>query len=256
MLAQAGLGSRRELEQLIRQGRLSVDGQVATLGDRIDGSERLKIDGKIVRLRSGPVHHSHLIYHKPVGEICTRSDPEDRPTVFASLPRPAQGRWVLVGRLDINSCGLVLLSTDGELANALMHPRLEIEREYAVRVLGEPKAADLDRLRDGVLLDDGPARFEKLELNGGSGANQWYRVSLREGRKREVRRLWNAIGIKVSRLIRTRFGPIELEKSLERGRSRLLNDNEIEMLYRAVGMRAPKQAVSGRRPAKRRARRG
>lgn len=239
-LAAAGLASRRQIETWITEGRIKVNGEPAKLGDRVIPSDRLTVDGRRVRL-SNPTRSTPRViaYHKTIGEVCARSDPDQRPTVFDRLPGVRQGRWIAVGRLDLNTCGLMLFTTDGELANALMHPSTGIEREYAVRVLGEPKPADLRRLTDGVTLDDGPAHFDRVTKGGGEGSNQWYRVVLQEGRKREVRRLWEAIGLKVSRLIRTKFGPIVLERGLPRGKYRQLAPDEVRSLYEVARLMVP-----------------
>ncbi|CAO96656.1 23S rRNA pseudouridine(2605) synthase RluB [Erwinia tasmaniensis] len=220
VLARAGHGSRREIETMISAGRVSVDGKLATLGDRVEPSVSLKIriDGHVV-----PVSESIsevcrvLAYYKPEGELCTRNDPEGRPTVFDRLPKLRGARWVAVGRLDVNTCGLLLFTTDGELANRLMHPSREVEREYAVRVFGAVDDEKIKQLSRGVQLEDGPAAFKTLKFTGGEGINQWYNVTLTEGRNREVRRLWEAVGVQVSRLIRVRYGDIDLPKGLPRG---------------------------------------
>jgi 23S rRNA pseudouridine2605 synthase len=219
VLARAGIGSRRVMERWIDEGRVSVDGRPATLGERVQPAQIIRIDGR--PLSTGAVLGARrriLIYHKPEGEMCTRSDPEGRPTVFDRLPGLRNGRWVAVGRLDYNTQGLLLLTTDGELANRLMHPSSEIEREYAVRVLGQVAPETLERLTAGIELDDGPARFEQIADAGGEGANHWYHVTLKEGRNREVRRLWEAAGLTVSRLIRVRYGPVTLPRGLRAGR--------------------------------------
>ena len=240
VLAQAGLGSRRQIEQWIAAGRVTVDGKPAELGQKVSGRERISVDGKPVHVTvAGKTPPELLMYHKPVGEVCSRNDPEGRPTVFEALPRPRHGRWVSVGRLDINTSGLLLFSTDGELANRLMHPSREIEREYAVRVLGQVDAALLQRLVAGVELEDGVARFATVTDAGGSGANRWYHVVIREGRKREVRRLWESQGLTVSRLSRVRFGPLVLERGLRQGRWRLLTEPERKQLYQAAGLKPP-----------------
>ncbi len=219
VLARAGYGSRRQIETLIEQGRIQVNKRPAKLGDRVGPNDLIKINGKLVpksRLRG---KQARLIaYHKPIGEICTRHDPEGRPTVFEHLPRLRGGRWIAIGRLDVNTSGLLLFTTDGELANRLMHPSQQIEREYAVRVLGEVSEETLAALRQGVLLEDGPAHFDSIADAGGQGANHWYHVTLREGRNREVRRLWESQGITVSRLIRIRFGPVTLPRWLRPGK--------------------------------------
>ena len=236
VLAAAGIGSRREIEQWIRDGRVTIDGKTAELGVRITGDERVRIDGKAVapqKLRRAP--RAILLYHKPDGELTTRKDPEGRPTVFDSLPKPPKGgRWVAVGRLDFNTAGLLLFTTDGELAHALMHPSTEIVREYAVRVRGEPSAEVLQRLRDGVDIGDGVAKFETIEPAGGDGTNRWYKVTLREGRNREVRRLWESQEVQVSRLTRTKYGPIAMPPGLRRGQFRAATPDETDALYGAV----------------------
>jgi 23S rRNA pseudouridine2605 synthase len=237
-LAAAGLGSRRQIESWIAAGRVRVDGRPATLGQKVSGAERISVDGRLVR-RLSPRHRANprvLIYHKPVGEVCTRTDPGGRPTVFDSLPAVRGGRWVAVGRLDIDTSGLLLFTTDGMLAHALMHPSGGLTREYAVRVRGNPTPETLRRLREGIVLDDGTARFEAISAEGGERANRWYRVSVAEGRNRIVRRLWEAADCQVSRLIRVRFGPLTLPRHLSRGRHRELSARELRDLYEAVGL--------------------
>jgi len=238
VLAEAGLGSRREIEAWIAAGRVAVDGRRAELGDRIDGTERIVVNGRPVRLKRRATAHAHIAYHKPAGEVTTRQDPEGRPTIFERLPPAPRGRWINVGRLDLSTSGLLLLTTDGELAHRLMHPRYEITREYAVRLLGAPTASQLETLLRGVQLDDGPARFDTLDVRGGSGRNSWLHVTLREGRNREVRRMFQALGLPVSRLIRVRYGPVQLGRML-RGRSRALTDGEVAALYAAVELEPP-----------------
>ena len=211
VLARAGQGSRREIEAMIAENRVSVDGKIATLGDRIDvrSDVKVRIDGRIINLQQARKETCRvLMYYKPEGELCTRSDPEGRATVFDRLPRLNGSRWIAVGRLDINTSGLLLFTTDGELANRLMHPSREVEREYSVRVFGQVDEAMLARLRKGIQLEDGPAHFNDIKFNGGIGMNQWYDVTLMEGRNREVRRLWESQGIQVSRLILIRYGNI------------------------------------------------
>lgn len=240
ILARTGLGSRRHVEELIRGGRVKVDGKLAELGQKVSGEERILIDDKPVKIRlEVPAAAEVLIYHKPAGEVCSRSDPEGRATVFASLPRPTAGRWIGVGRLDISTAGLLLFTTDGELAHRLMHPSQEIEREYAVRVLGDVSAQMLERLIEGVELEDGVARFTAIAESGGSGANHWYHVVIKEGRNREVRRLWESQGLMVSRLSRVRFGPITLERGLRPGKTRLLTAREMQQIYKAAGLKPP-----------------
>ncbi|CAM3959548.1 23S rRNA pseudouridine(2605) synthase RluB [Xenorhabdus thuongxuanensis] len=220
VLARSGHGSRREIEGYIQQGRISVDGKIATLGDRIEVNPAIKIrlDGRILNIKEPQKTVCRVLaYYKPEGELCTRHDPEGRPTVFDRLPKMQGARWIAVGRLDINTSGLLLFTTDGELANRLMHPSREVEREYAVRVFGEVDNAKLRQLTQGVQLEDGPASFKTIAFKGGEGINQWYNVTLTEGRNREVRRLWEAVGVQVSRLIRVRYGDIDLPKGLPRG---------------------------------------
>lgn len=235
MLAEAGLGSRREIERWIADGRVTVNGRRAELGDRITGTERVLVNGRPVRIKPQIQRHGYLAYYKPAGEVTTRDDPEQRPTVFERLPRAPRGRWINIGRLDLNTSGLLLLTTDGELAHRLMHPRYEVSREYAVRLLGTPSEEQLQTLIDGVQLDDGPAHFESIEQGGGAGRNIWLRVSLREGRNREVRRMFDAVGLTVSRLIRVRYGPVQLGR-MQRARIRELSPGEIDTLYAAVGL--------------------
>jgi 23S rRNA pseudouridine2605 synthase len=222
LLAAAGHGSRRQIEQWIRAGRLTVDGRVAALGLKADLGADIRLDGRVLSFKATVQREREvLVYHKPIGEVTTRSDPQGRPTVFERLPPPRTGRWVVIGRLDVNTTGLLLFTTDGALAHRMMHPSAEVPREYLVRVRGAPDAAILGRLRTGVHLEDGPARFELLEpVPGGTAEpsrHSSFRVVLREGRNREVRRLWEAVGFEVSRLTRRRFGPIELPAALKPG---------------------------------------
>ena len=241
VLADQGLGSRREIEGWISAGRVRVNGQVAKLGDRVVGTDRVRVDGHDVRRprRASERPAEIIVYHKPEGELVTRRDPEERPTVFRRLPRPKEGRWIAVGRLDINTSGLILFTTDGELANRLMHPSRELEREYAVRILGEVPPGTLERLLSGIELDDGPARLDAIDVRGGSGANRWYHVVLKEGRNREVRRLWEAAGCQVSRLIRVRYGNVALGRRLFPGNWRPLDEGERVELLTLVGMQPP-----------------
>ena len=237
VLAEQGLGSRREIEVWISEGRVRVNGQVAKLGDRVSAADRVRVDGREVRRRVRRDAEIQIIaYHKPEGELVTRRDPEGRPTVFRRLPRPKDGRWIAVGRLDINTSGLMLFTTDGELANRLMHPSREMEREYAVRILGTVPDGTLDRLTSGVELEDGPAHLDAVSARGGTGANSWYHVVLKEGRNREVRRLWEAVGCQVSRLIRVRYGNVELGRRLFPGVWRPLTDVERQTLLTLAGM--------------------
>jgi 23S rRNA pseudouridine2605 synthase len=236
VLARAGLGSRREIERWISEGRISVDGHIATLGDRISPHQLIRVDGRRFSQHQLQPQSRALLYYKPEGELCSRTDREGRPTVFDRLPPLKQGRWIAIGRLDINSSGLLLFTTDGDLANRLMHPSYEIEREYAVRVLGTVDDDRIKRLQTGVTLDDGPAHFMSISDAGGEGANHWYHVIIREGRKREVRRLWEAVGCKVSRLIRIRYGPIALPRRMHHGEYLELETQEINKLRYAVGL--------------------
>lgn len=218
VLARSGKGSRREMETYISAGRISVDGKVAYLGDRVEGTEQIRIDGHLIKLVSVDTDLCRvLVYNKPEGEMCTRKDPEGRPTVFDRLPVLEGSRWIAVGRLDINTSGMLLFTTDGELANRLMHPSRKVEREYAVRVFGEVDEAMLQRLRNGVKLEDGPAKFNKITYRGGEGRNHWFHVVLTEGRNREVRRLWESQEVQVSRLIRVRYGDLEMNRQLPLG---------------------------------------
>jgi 23S rRNA pseudouridine2605 synthase len=238
LLAAAGLGSRRVIESWIAQGRVTIAGRVARLGDRAAGHETIAIDGRRIDLHPPVRGPRVLAYHKPEGELVTRSDPGGRPTVFDRMPPLRQGRWIAVGRLDINSSGLLLLTDSGELANRLMHPRYGLEREYAVRVLGRLSREAETQLLEGVRLEDGMARFASLremERRRDKSANRWFRVTLTEGRSREVRRLFEAVGAKVSRLIRVRFGPIRLPRELKPARWAELSPGEVEALLQAPG---------------------
>jgi 23S rRNA pseudouridine2605 synthase len=229
LLAAAGLGSRRGIEEWIRAGRIAVNGRLATLGDRAAPGDRITLDGQEVRLAAAsPVRV--LLYHKPLGEVTTRSDPQGRPTVFARLPPVADGRWIVIGRLDVNTSGLLLFTTDGALAHQLMHPSSEIEREYLVRLRGTPSASVLEQLRRGVMLEDGPARFDRIEHEQSSTQNSSLRVTLHEGRNREVRRLFEQVGHEVSRLLRVRYGTVVLPRELRAGQFRELDAREIEPL--------------------------
>ena len=238
VLAQAGLGSRLEMEQMILEGRISVNNEPAHVGQRIQYGDQIRVNGKSIHVRIAPPPVRVIAYHKPVGEVVTHDDPQNRPTVFRKLPRLYQGKWQSVGRLDINTEGLLLFTSSGELANQLMHPRFGLEREYAVRVLGALSNEEKQRLRDGVTLDDGPAHFTTLEDGGGEGSNCWYRVTIHEGRNREVRRLFEAVGHAVSRLIRIRYGAMVLPRGLKRGHWMELGERDIAQLMQAAGMSA------------------
>jgi 23S rRNA pseudouridine2605 synthase len=258
VLADLGLGSRREVERWVTEGRVTVNGKRVELGVRVSGRDIIAVDGRrVMRPRRETPRARVLAYHKPEGEVSTRRDPEGRPTVFDRLPRLRSGRWVAVGRLDVNTTGLLLFTNDGALANALMHPRGEVEREYAVRVFGEVPPGTLERLGEGVELDDGPARFDQVTDAGGEGANHWYRVVLGEGRQREVRRLWESQGVRVSRLIRVRYGPITLGRRIRPGRWEELEEPVVERLRQAVGLASPprRPVRHGRGRARRRPRR-
>jgi len=237
VLARAGKGSRREMEAVISAGRVSVNGKTAYLGDRVEGNEQIRVDGHLVKLMAQEDDLCRvLMYNKPEGEMCTRKDPEGRPTVFDRLPKLEAGRWVAVGRLDINTSGMLLFTTDGELANRLMHPSRKVEREYAVRVFGEVDEAMLQRLRAGVKLEDGPARFQKITYRGGEGRNHWFHVVLSEGRNREVRRLWESQDVQVSRLIRVRYGDLELKRQLPLGGWTELPLKDVNYYRKLVGL--------------------
>jgi len=252
VLARVGLGSRRYMEEVIAAGRVSVNGQVAQVGERIEPGDELRIDGRKVSFQiEDEIRRRVLIYYKPEGEICSRNDPESRPTVFDQLPAIANDRWVMVGRLDINSTGLLLFTNDGELANRLMHPSNEVEREYAVRVMGEVTPQIKNNMLKGVVLDDGPAKFESFSEIGGEGINRWYQVVVKEGRNREVRRIFESQGLKVSRLLRTRYGTVILPRELRTGRWMELDKNDIDNLTKAVELK-PRQGTGLYGMAKRR----
>lgn len=249
-LARAGLGSRRDLEEWISAGRVTVNGEVAALGSRVGPDDRIVVDGIQISVDWEPALGRVLAYHKPEGEICSRRDPEGRPTIFDALPSAGKARWIVVGRLDINTSGLLLLTTDGELANRLMHPSYEIEREYAVRVLGDINDETLRNLKLGVQLEDGPAKFDTIAERGGEGANRWFHVTLSEGRNREVRRLWESQGCTVSRLIRVRYGQLMLPRDIPAGRWRELAPEVVNDIRSWVGLEpleAPKKSSNADR---------
>ncbi|MEM0514384.1 23S rRNA pseudouridine(2605) synthase RluB [Pseudoalteromonas sp. YIC-827] len=242
VLARAGVGSRREMEKYIEGNRVSVDGKVARLGDRVEPTQLIRVDGHIVKIEQPAERICRVImYHKPEGELCTRKDPEGRRTVFDRLPRIDGDRWIAIGRLDINTSGLLLFTNDGELANRLMHPSYEIEREYSVRVFGDVTNDTLKTLTKGVELDDGPARFHTIKPMGGEGINKWFNVTLSEGRNREVRRMWQSQGVEVSRLIRVRYGELDLDKRLPQGGWIELELGRVNYLRKSVGLRPEKQ---------------
>ncbi|MFN3901448.1 MAG: 23S rRNA pseudouridine(2605) synthase RluB, partial [Alishewanella aestuarii] len=237
VLARAGIGSRREMEDYISRGRVTVDGKPASLGDRVTPTQAIRVDGHPVQVASEEQQVCRVLaYHKPEGEICSRTDPEGRPTVFSRLPNIKGARWIAIGRLDINTSGLLLFTTDGELANRLMHPKFEVEREYAVRVFGEINDAMIQRLRTGVELEDGKANFKRIKALPGEGINRWFHVVLTEGRNREVRRMWESQGAVVSRLIRVRYGDLLLPKHLPAGGYTEYPLAEVNNLRNLVGL--------------------
>ncbi len=243
VLARAGLGSRRELEKWIADGRVSVNGNVATLGDRVSNDDTLRVDGRIIKVKpEEDIVQRVIMYHKPPGEVCSRNDPEGRPTVFDNLPRLQGMRWVQVGRLDINTTGLLLFTTDGELAHRLMHPSNGFVREYAVRVRGDMTAEKRQAMLDGVLLEDGVSRFDSIEDAGGAeeGANHWYKVTLTGGKYREVRRLFQSQDLEVARLMRIRFGDLNLPPQLRQGRWMELEPEQIQALISKVELKGKK----------------
>ncbi|MCO4786629.1 23S rRNA pseudouridine(2605) synthase RluB [Marinomonas atlantica] len=237
VLARAGTGSRREMENRIREGRVTVNGTVAKLGDRVRPTDTIELNGFEVKTSaSSDVDRRVIIYNKPEGEVCTRKDPEGRPTVFDRLPKLRGSRWIAVGRLDINTSGLLLFTTDGELANRLMHPSTEVDREYLVRVMGTVTEEHISNLKKGVLLEDGIAQFTDVVDGGGEGINHWFYVCLMEGRNREVRRLWESQGVKVNRLKRVRFGPVFLPSKAKVGRWVEMDETDVSALCEIVGL--------------------
>ena len=239
MLAQAGVGSRREMEELIRAGKVTVNGQVAEVGAQVEEDDVVKVNGRLVRFRQAARLPRILLYHKPEGEIVSRDDPERRESVFDVLPPVRGGKWIAVGRLDFNTSGLLIFTTSGELANHLMHPRFEVDREYAIRVRGELTPDQLQQLRNGIEMEDGLARFESLLDEGGEGSNHWYRGVLKEGRNREVRRLFEAMGLTVSRLMRVRFGMLSLPPRVKRGRWLELEPEQVAAVLNWAGIVLP-----------------
>ena len=249
VLARAGVGSRREMEDWIAAGRVSINGSIAKLGERVEGDEVIRVDGHILSSRRMAAPRRRvLVYNKPERQMCTHSDPEGRPTVFDRLPNSAGARWLSIGRLDFNTMGLLLLTTDGELAHRMSHPSFGMEREYAVRVLGEMPKDAINQLLAGVQLDDGPAQFQRVINHGGEGANHWYHVTLGEGRNREVRRMFEAVGGTVSRLIRVRYGPVELPRGLQRGRWEEMDVQQVRNLSQTLKL--PAEQDSGRAGAR------
>ena len=250
LLANAGEGSRRGLEQRIADGAVRVNGAVATLGDTAGAGDEVAIDDRVYRVVEKAAFHRSIVYNKPLGEITTHNDPQGRPTVFDRLPRVKGGRWVAVGRLDINTTGLLLLTTDGELANAMMHPSSRVDREYACRVFGEVDGAMIERLKKGVELEDGPAKFGDIVDSGGEGENHWFHVTLMEGRNREVRRLWASQGVNVSRLKRVRYGAVFLPHRLRMGEWSELSPADHAVLREDVGLPAAPEGQLSLRPVK------
>jgi len=250
LIANAGYCSRREAERLIEAGQVSVNGQIVTIGTKASIDDKIRVDGVLLKTKKRTAdksQHQLIALHKPIGYVCTRNDPQGRKTVFELLPRIHQGRWIQVGRLDVNTSGLLLFTTDGELAHRLMHPSYEIEREYAVRVLGKPSAGTIKQLLSGVELDDGNAKFNSVEANqrkikrskdldNKESANHWFHVMLKEGRKREVRRLWEAVGHPVNRLIRVRYANIRLHRETQPGKLLELKEKEIHEIKQLVGL--------------------
>jgi 23S rRNA pseudouridine2605 synthase len=253
VLAQSGLGSRRDMEELMRSGRVTVNGAPATVGTRVGPSDVIQVNGQALGRDADRTPPRVLLYYKPEGEIVSRDDPGGRPSVFDRLPQPRGAKWLAVGRLDINTSGLLVLTTSGELANRMMHPRYEIEREYAVRVLGRLSPEQQEKMLSGIQLDDGMARCESVRDRGGEGANHWYHVVIREGRNREMRRLFQALGLRVSRLMRVRFGSLSLPRELRRGQFIELPSREIRPLLVSLGLEVvTAEAARGARPAHRR----
>lgn len=246
VLAHLGLGSRRQIEGWIEEGRLTIDGLMARLGDRVRGGQAVRLDGKSVALDAASQVRV-LLYHKPLREVCSRNDPEGRKTVFERLPRLKSGRWISVGRLDFNTTGVLLFTTDGDLAHALMHPSAAIEREYLVRVMGRVDDDVLQRLREGVQLDDGPARFSDIQEGGGDGINRFFYVVLMEGRNREVRRLWESQGLTVSRLKRVRYGEVFMPSKLKQGQWLELPQKDVDVIYQMAGLPAREVASVSQR---------
>ena len=253
VLANLGLGSRRKMERWIEEGRVTVDGSVATLGDRVHAGQALRLDGKPLEV-DAVEQVRVLLYHKPVREVCSRDDPEGRKTVFERLPKLKSGRWISVGRLDFNTSGVLLFTTDGALANALMHPSSAIEREYLVRVMGRVDEPMLERLKKGVELDDGPARFSDIQEGGGDGINRFFYVVLMEGRNREVRRLWESQGTTVSRLKRVRYGEVFLPSKLKKGQWLELPQRDVDVIYQMAGLPTKEVASLSKKDLERRQR--
>lgn len=257
VLARGGVGSRREIERWIDEGRLKLNGNPVNLGDRLKTGDHLQINDRVIHWEKFAEQPTRvLLYHKATGEVVTRRDPEGRPVVFTQLPKLATGRWIAVGRLDINTSGLLLVTNNGELANRLMHPSTQVEREYAVRILGNVSDATLEKLKQGVELEDGKAKFDDIKFFGGEGANKWYNVTVAEGRNRLVRRLWESQEVVVSRLMRVRYGPVVLPERLKAHSFYELTDKELDLLFEFAGMESEKRVntakpeFKGNRPRK------
>lgn len=248
LLALAGFGSRRDMETLIESGRITINGQVAQVGAVVDEHDIVRLDSRILHLPFEAELPQVLLYHKPEGELVSQDDPEGRATVFDKLPRIKQGKWIAIGRLDMNTSGLLIFTNSGELANHFMHPRYEVEREYAVRILGELTPEQMSQLTHGIELEDGPANFESIYANGGEGANKWYQVVIKEGRNREVRRLFEAFHLPVSRLMRVRFGPIALPPRLKRGTMLKLEQKQVVALLEWAGLPVPRKPLKQMSP--------
>ena len=251
VLARGGIGSRREIERWIEEGRLRLNGVQAKLGDRLQPGDHLQLNGRVIHWDKFAQQSTRvLIYHKPTGEVVTRHDPDGRPVIFTQLPKLQNGRWIAVGRLDINTSGLLIVTNNGELANRLMHPSTQVDREYAVRILGDIDEAVLEKLKQGVELDDGPARFDDIRFQGGEGANKWYHVVVSEGRNRLVRRLWESQGVTVSRLMRVRYGMLMLPEGLKTHSFYELQPKELDALLESVGLEKEKTFAPGKQEFK------
>jgi 23S rRNA pseudouridine2605 synthase len=249
VLARGGVGSRREIERWIDEGRLKLNGNPVSLGDRLKAGDHLQINDRVIHWEKFAEQPTRvLLYHKPTGEVVTRRDPEGRPVIFTQLPKLSTGRWIAVGRLDINTSGLLLVTNNGELANRLMHPSTQVEREYAVRILGNVSDATLEKLKQGVELEDGKAKFDDIKFFGGEGANKWYNVTVAEGRNRLVRRLWESQEVVVSRLMRVRYGPVVLPERLKAHSFYELTDKELDLLFEFAGMEPEKTTHNTAKP--------
>jgi len=249
VLARGGVGSRREIERWIDEGRLKLNGNIVKLGDRLKAGDHLQLNERVVHWEKFAVQPTRvLLYHKPTGEVVTRRDPEGRPVVFTQLPTLATARWIAVGRLDINTSGLLLVTNNGELANRLMHPSTQVEREYAVRILGDVSEATLEKLKQGVELEDGKAKFDAIRFFGGEGANKWYHVIVSEGRNRLVRRLWESQEVIVSRLMRVRYGPVVLPERLKARTFYELTDKELDLLFEFAGLERNEPTITTAKP--------